>query len=180
LKRRHDADEIVSSGRNKKPRMNTFTGSEPEEDVLVVSMVSARIQLTFTANSSPPCDSCRESKRECTGRTHTACDACQPSKKACKVGSVSTRVLRSTKQVANSVIPVEESNAAVGKGLTVEAAIREHLELAKRVQAIEALVHGLYSAALSGDELQPILSAFVTAFHQLRGAQQTDDHESVD
>ena len=150
----------------------------------MVSTVSARIRLTFTADSFPPCDLCRESKRECTGRTrNTACDSCQSSKKACKVDGVSIRVPRSTKQVANSVITVEEGpNATVAEGYKVAALARNNLELAKTVQGLEDLIVGLYKAAMNEEELLPVLSEYMTVRRQDNGGntQQTDDRESLD
>jgi hypothetical protein len=162
--------------------MNTSTGSEPEGDVLVVSIVSTLIQLT--ANSSPPCDLCRHGNREGTGRArNTACDSCQSSKKACKVDGVSIRVPRSTKRVANSVIVIEEgSNATVAEGHKVAALARDNLELAKKVQGLEGLIVGLYNAATKGEELLPVLSQYMAARQQdNRGkAHQPDDNESLD
>jgi hypothetical protein len=165
--------------------MNTSTGSEPEEDGLVVSMVSARIQLTFTANSSVPCDGCREYNRECTGRTRNAsCASCKALKKACKVSGISIRVPRSTKQVADPVRAAEEgsnatANATVERGLRAISSAKKNLGLAQKVQELESLVEGLYEAAIHSNELLPVLTAYMTARRQGGGAQQTYDHEPV-
>jgi hypothetical protein len=181
MKRRLEADEEIS-GRNKKPKMSASTGSEPEGDVLVVSMVSARIQLTFTANSFPPCDLCHKNNRECTGRTrNTACDSCHISKRACTVGGVSIRVPRSMKQVANSVIAVREgSNATVAEGYRVVTVARDNLELAEQVQGLESPAVGLYKAGAIVDEetLRLALARYMKA--EAAKAQQTDDHKSLD
>jgi hypothetical protein len=188
LKRRLEADE-GTPGRNKKPKKNTSRELEPEGGVLVVSMVSARIQLTFTANSFPPCDLCRETQRECTGRTrNTACDSCQFSKKACRVDGVSIRIQRSAKPAANSVVAVEEGlKATVSEGYQVEegqevvALARNNLELAKTVKGLEGLILGLYNAAVNDEELLPVLSEYMTTRQQddREKAEQTDDYESL-
>jgi hypothetical protein len=155
LKRPLEADE-ESSGLNKKPKMNTSMGLEPEGDVLVVLMVSAHIQLTFTANSVSPCDLCRKSKRECTGRTRSiACNSCQYLKKACKIGGRSIRAPRSTKpeRVANLVIAAKggsNQNATIlARGSEAVDLAREYLELAKKVQGLEGVIESLRNAAMN-------------------------------
>jgi hypothetical protein len=175
-------------GPKKKPKINTSMGSEPNAGVLVVSMVSARIQLTFTASS---CDHCRDANLECMGRTRsTSCYECQSSKKACIVNGTRLRAARSTKQVANSVIPVEEesdetvaeeSNVTVAEGQQVIALARQSLELAKKVRGLEMLIKGLYDAAIGERDLLPVLSEYRMTGQQdnLETAQQTDYEEPV-
>jgi hypothetical protein len=104
------------------------------------------------------------------------CNSCQSSKKACKVDGVSIHVPRSTKQVANSVIAVEEgSNTTVVEGFKVAALAGDYLELAKKVHGFEGLIVGLYNAAINDQELMPVLCEYVADRQQdNRGkAQQT-------
>jgi hypothetical protein len=184
LKRPLDADE-ESSVIKKKVKRNTSKESEPE-DGLVVSMVSARIQLTFTANSLFPCDSCVKSNKECTGRgLHTACDSCQISRKACKVGDVSIRASRAPraprvpKQAANSGVVFEEEFSAVAvQARKLTALAKSNLELVGNVQQLQEMAVGLYDAAFNDADVLPVLTRFMDAYEQDNHREARDGGES--
>jgi hypothetical protein len=172
--------------------VNTSTVPEREADLLVVSMVSACIQLTFAVNSSRPCDACSLGNKECTGRTNTAaCDSCKTGKKRCTFKGVPIR--RSLKQVvkegsndATIATTVDEGSnasvaASVGEGPAMADLVKVNLELAKQIDGLQNLIVSVLNAAKTNQEWMPVVDAYVTARQQAdRGnAQQNDDDDDV-